>query len=139
MKCPMTRLVKKPRLSLTTIGIFLICLDVVERVRDRLVVGLLAGDDLDQRHLVDRREEVDADEVLGTRDALGETGDRQRRRVGAEQRVRQLTTGSSSANTECLSSTDSKTASTTRSTALEVGVVGGRRDAGEELVASSPA
>ena len=59
----MTREVKKPRLSLTTIGVFLICADVVERAGQRLVGGLLAADDLDQRHLVDRREEVQADEV----------------------------------------------------------------------------
>ena len=39
---------------------------------ERLVAGLLAEDDLDQHHLVDRREEVDADEVLRPRRVLGQ-------------------------------------------------------------------
>jgi hypothetical protein len=43
---------------------------VVEAARQRLVRGLLAHDDLDQRHLVDRREEVQADEVGGRALAL---------------------------------------------------------------------
>jgi hypothetical protein len=36
----------------------------VERLGDGAVAGLAAADDLDQHHLVDRREEVDADEPL---------------------------------------------------------------------------
>ena len=39
----------------------------VHRPRQGLGRGLLADDDLDQRHLLDRREEVDADEVLRAR------------------------------------------------------------------------
>ena len=61
---------------------------VVEHAGQRLVRGLLALDDFDQRHLVDRREEVDPDEVLLPLDAGRQTGDRQRRGVGPEQRVR---------------------------------------------------
>ena len=63
-------------------------LDDVVRLREGLVGGLLAADDLDQRHLVDRREEVQADEVLGAVHALGEPGDRKRRGVGAQEGVR---------------------------------------------------
>ena len=59
----------------------------VERPVEGLVVGLLALDDLQQRHLVDRAEEVQADEVRRAGDALGELGDRQRRGVRAQQRV----------------------------------------------------
>jgi hypothetical protein len=71
-KVPMTRLVKKPRLSLTTIGVFLIWRRVVQRAGQRLVGGLLAADDLQQRHLVDGGEEVQADEVLLALHALGQ-------------------------------------------------------------------
>ena len=53
----------------------------------RLVGGLLAADDLDQRHLVDRAEEVQADEVLRPVHAGRQLGDRQGRGVGAQQRV----------------------------------------------------
>ena len=58
-------------------------LDDVVGLGQRLVGGLLAADDLDQRHLVDRAEEVQADEVVRPVDAVGELGDRQRRGVGA--------------------------------------------------------
>ena len=58
--------------------------DVVQRPGDRRLAGLLAEDDLDQHHLVDGREEVDADEVLGPDAGLGQAGDRQGRGVGAE-------------------------------------------------------
>ena len=51
-KVPNTRLVKKPRESLTTIGDLADRLHVVEGARHGLVVGLLAADDLDQLHLV---------------------------------------------------------------------------------------
>ena len=60
---------------------------VVEHPGQRLVRCLLALDDLHQRHLVDRREEVDPDEVLLPLDAGRQTGDRQRGGVGTEQRV----------------------------------------------------
>jgi hypothetical protein len=61
---PKVRLVKKPRESFTTIGS---CrsLHVVVGAGHGFVVGLLAADDLHQRHLVDRAEEVDADELVG--------------------------------------------------------------------------
>ena len=36
---------------------------VVERNGERLVAGVLAENDLDQHHAVDRREKVDADEA----------------------------------------------------------------------------
>ena len=63
MNVPITRLVKKPRLSLTTIGVLLISLAKSSAVIQRLVARLLALDDLEQRHLVHRAEEVQADEV----------------------------------------------------------------------------
>ena len=47
-------------------------LDDVVRLGQRDVVGLLAGDDLDQRHLVHGGEEVQADEVGRPVDTLGE-------------------------------------------------------------------
>ena len=61
--------------------------DVVERAGERVVAGLLAEDDLDQRHLVDRREEVDADELRRALRGLREARDRQRRGVAREHRV----------------------------------------------------
>ena len=72
MNVPITREVKKPRESLTTIGVLLDLLGDVERAVERLVAGLLALDDLQQRHLVHRAEEVQADEVGRARDALGQ-------------------------------------------------------------------
>ena len=45
---------------------------VVERGRERLVAGLLAEDDLDQHHPLDRREEMDADEIRRSLSLLGE-------------------------------------------------------------------
>ncbi len=59
----------------------------VQRAVDRLVGGLLALDDLQQRHLVHRAEEVQADESRRIADVLGQLGDRQGRGVGAEQRA----------------------------------------------------
>ena len=53
----------------------------------RGVGRLLADDDLQQLHLVDRREEVHADEVLGTGHALGKTRHRKSRGVRGEERV----------------------------------------------------
>ena len=45
---------------------------VVERAGQRRVGGLLAADDLQQRHLVDGGEEVQPDEVLLALHALGQ-------------------------------------------------------------------
>ena len=59
----------------------------VEGAGEDLVGGVLTADDLDQRHLVGRREEVDADEVLVAGDALGQVGDRQGRGVRTEHRI----------------------------------------------------
>ncbi len=59
-------------------------LHVVQRPRERLLRGLLADNDLDQRHLLDRREEMETDELVGPRRGLGEAGDRQRRGVRCE-------------------------------------------------------
>ena len=47
----------------------------------------LAPDDLDQHHLVDRREEMDADELLGPLAGLGQTTDRQGRGIGGKDAV----------------------------------------------------
>ena len=72
MKWPMTREVKKPRESLTTIGVLLIC-RTRSKARARASSPVpLALDDLDERHLVDGREEVQPDEVPGALDAFGE-------------------------------------------------------------------
>ncbi len=60
----------------------------VDRGRQRLRPRLLAHDDLDQHHLVDRREEMHADEILRLLRDLGQRGDRQRRGVGGEDDVR---------------------------------------------------
>ena len=90
-------------------------LDDVVGLGQRRVGGLLALDDLDQRHLVDRREEVQADEVLGPVHAGRELGDRQRRGVGAEQRVRVDVRQRSRRTPSALSAGSSKTASMTRS------------------------
>ena len=59
----------------------------VESSGESLVIGLVAFDDLDERHFVHGGEEVDADEVLGASDAFSETRDRQRRGVGSEEAV----------------------------------------------------
>ena len=87
MKWPMTREVKKPRESLTTIGVFLICCTRSKARASASSPVLLALDDLHQRHLVDGREEVQPDEVGRPLDAFGERGDGQRGGVGAQQRV----------------------------------------------------
>ena len=61
---------------------------VVDDLGQHLIRGLLTADDLHQRHLVHRREEVDADEVLLPLDPLREAGDRQGRGVGTQDGVR---------------------------------------------------
>ena len=58
-------------------------LHVVIGLAQRVFAGLLAHDDLDQLHLVDGREEMDADEALRLRAGFGEDGDRQGGGVGA--------------------------------------------------------
>ena len=60
---------------------------VVEGGGDGAVAGLVAADDLHEQHLLHRREEVDADELLGPLRSLGEARDRQGRGVGGEDRV----------------------------------------------------
>ena len=59
----------------------------VHRARQRRRRGLLAEDDFHQRHLLGRREEVQADEVGGACARLGEPGDGQGGRVGGEDGV----------------------------------------------------
>ena len=61
---------------------------VVERLGHRAVAGFLAFDDLDKRHLLDGREEVDADELIRTHRGLGQIGDRQGRGIGGKDRIR---------------------------------------------------
>ena len=51
---------------------------IVERGGERDVAGVLAEDDFDQHHLLDRREEVDADELALLLEAFGQRSDRQR-------------------------------------------------------------
>ena len=61
--------------------------DEIERHGQRLVAGLLAEDDFRQHHLLDRREEVDADELGRALRVLRKAGDRQGRGVGGEDGV----------------------------------------------------
>ena len=134
----MTREVKKPRESLTTIGVLLDLPYQVEGAGQRLVAGALALDDLDQRHLVDRREEVQPDEV-----GLAARRPRRAAVMGSVEVLEHssasgATTSWISWNTLCLSAGSSKTASMTASQPGEVGGVGGRGDAGEQRVAPSP-
>ena len=56
---------------------------IVHRLRERFLGRLLAHDDLDQTHALDRREEVDTDEVGGALRSLCEARDRKCRRVCA--------------------------------------------------------
>ena len=60
--------------------------EVVGRLDD-LGVGLLALDDLDQRHHRGRVEEVEADDLLGPQRRVAHLGDRERRGVRGEDRV----------------------------------------------------
>ena len=57
-------------------------LGVIKGLGEGQVTGVLAHDNLDQRHLVDGREEVNADEILGVGAGLGQLGNRQRGSVG---------------------------------------------------------
>ncbi len=60
---------------------------VVERRGERRVAGDVAADDLDQRHLLHRREEMDPDELFGTAARCGERRDRQGRRIRRDDRA----------------------------------------------------
>ena len=62
---------------------------VVETACQGFVAGLFAADDLHQRHLVHRAEEVQADELLRPRHRLGQPGDRQGRGIGRHHRIGQ--------------------------------------------------
>ena len=59
-----------------------------DRRVDRRLRRRLRADDLEQRHHRDRVEEVHADDELRTARRRGDLPDRQRRRVGREDRVR---------------------------------------------------
>ena len=78
---------------------------------DRLGRGVLALDDLDQPHVGGGPEEVEADDLVGPVGGVADLGDREPRRVGGEDRVARASTASSSANTACLISIFSGTAS----------------------------
>ena len=60
--------------------------DIIECHRQGLVGCLLADNDFHQHHLVDGREEVDADEVFRAHRVLGKIGDRDGRGVGRKDR-----------------------------------------------------
>ncbi len=60
---------------------------VVQRFGHGHIAGLLALDDLDQQHLVDGREEVDADELLRVLCRLCQFRDRQGRGVGGKDAI----------------------------------------------------
>ncbi len=79
---------KKPRESLTTIGVLLDLADVIERGGQRHLAGVLTDNDFHQHHLLDRREEMDTDELRLILPLLGQRVDRQRRGVGRKDRVR---------------------------------------------------
>ena len=53
-------------------------LGVIKGLGQRQITGLLAHDDLDQRHFVDGREEVDTDEVVGIGTGLSQLRNRER-------------------------------------------------------------
>ena len=61
--------------------------DEVERLGDGAVGGFGAADDLDEGHLLDGREEVDAEEVGRVAAGVRQAGDRQGRGVGGEDGV----------------------------------------------------
>ena len=65
-------------------GVFFDLADEVEGLGGGAVGGLGATDDLDEGHLVDGGEEVDADEVRGVRRGAREVCDRQGGSVGGE-------------------------------------------------------
>ena len=107
---------------------------VVERARQCRVGRLLAADDLEQRHLVDGGEEVQADEVLLALHAFGEAGDRQRGCVRTEQCVR-VDDRLGLAEHLVLERDVLEDGLDDEVAAGEIGVVIGRRDAREHFVA----
>ena len=58
-------------------------LGVIKGLGEGQVTGVLAHDDLDQRHLVDRREEVNTNEILSVGAGLGQLGNGQCGGIGA--------------------------------------------------------
>ena len=107
---------------------------VIERHRKRLLAGLLAQNDLDQHHLLDRREEVNADELRRPLGFLGERGDRQGRRIGPEHHAgadRGLGPGDGLG----LDGAVLEHRFDHEITAAELAVIGGRLDAGKQRVA----
>ena len=132
---PITRLVKKPRLSLTTIGVFLICLamssalaSVASLVFSPTTIsssGILSTGEKkcspmksSGRFTPSARPVIGSVEVFEPSTASG------------------ATYGSISANTFFFSSGLSKTASITRSAPAASAAVGGRLDPGQQLVAA---
>ena len=78
----------KPGESLTTMGSLSSDFDEAPGSLDHALGGPVAPHDLDQRHDVDRIEEMETHQSLGSRHALPDPADRQRRRIRAENRVR---------------------------------------------------
>ena len=60
---------------------------IVERLGHGAVAGFLALDDLHQQHLLNRREEVDADELILAHRGLRQAGDRQGGGVGGKDAI----------------------------------------------------
>src|SRR6202035_4739748 len=60
---------------------------VIQRGGERDVAGVLADDDFHQHHLLDRREEMDADELALVLELFRQRIDRQGRGVGGKDRV----------------------------------------------------
>ena len=54
---------------------------------ERRIGGFLAADDLDQGHAIDRREKMQANEILGALGVARKPGDRQRRGIGSQHRI----------------------------------------------------
>ena len=88
-----------------------------------------AAHHLDQRHAVDRVEEVEAAEALGVREPLGERVDRERRGVGGEHARRAACAPRARANTRRLTSRSSTTASIAKSARLHAGQLERGQDA----------
>ena len=82
-----TRLTTKPGTSAQVIGLLADRLGEGERRGHGLGGGLLAFDDLDQRHHRGRVEVVEADHLFGAQGGVGDLGDRQRGGVRGEDRV----------------------------------------------------
>ena len=74
---PITRVVKKPGESLTTMGFLPSFWDRSKALASAVIAGLVTGDDFYQRHSLRRREEMHADEVFRARRGLRQLSDRQ--------------------------------------------------------------